>query len=152
MKKTRLIILLQALTFLGCASTKNPQTVYKIPPPKVSTSAIMRDYLSTVTRHDGIEFEEAVLIAQSEMIFRGKAKNYHLDKPMVEFVNSQTWGLRFYPVNESYRDAVKNVSILISVEKQKGKVRWHSRGISFLLTEENVPGSMRINKVYEVTD
>lgn len=115
---------------LGCASAE-------IHEPKAVKADIMKAYLSEVTKYDGIDVNEAVILAQSEMIFHGLDKDYYLDTPQLEPTDRDHWGVRFYPINRNPRDVITNPSVLVVVDRKDGKTSWHPQGVSYLFLEDS---------------
>lgn len=95
----------------------------------------MKDYHSKVSRSDGIDADEAVVLAKSEMVFRGWDKTYHLSQPRIEAVDQEHWGIRFYPVNKTAKDVVRNPSVLVIIRKNDGQVFLNTQGTSYMFLE-----------------
>jgi hypothetical protein len=123
MKMGKIILLSGYVLALGsCAPTV-------IQPPQSNKAEIMRSYFSQVTRYDGIDANEALLIAQSEMIFRGLDQSYVLGQPQQEKIDSAHWGVRFYPINQNTGE---QTSILVIIRKKDGALSWDKSGLSHL--------------------
>ena len=122
-------ILVMPLLFCGCTGTIEER-------PVADKNEIMKAYFSKVSRHDGVNIKEAVLLAQSELIFHNYEKEYHIDKPQLEFVSREFYGIRFFPFSRNSGDAKIRPSILVVVGRSDGSVRWHPEGASYLFYEE----------------
>ena len=110
-----LFFLVGILTLSGCVST----------PVKLTKKEIMQDYLSKVTIHDGVTQQEAILIAQSQVIFRGIEKNYHLENPQIVFEKEDSFGIKFYSKYKSLADRDLYPNILVVVQKKDGRTRFY---------------------------
>ena len=101
----------------GCATTTSSG-------PRSSNKDIMDAYLSKIQKYDGINQDEAILLAQSQLIFHGTEKKYYLDKPEVVWENAKHWGIKFYPINKTLAEASIHAPLVIDVDKKDGSVKW----------------------------
>lgn len=85
---------------------------------------IMHAYQFKIEKFDGISQEEAVVIAQSEVIFRGYDKDYYFTKPNLKKLDDTSWAVEFYPVNKTFIDSISKPKLLITVGKTDGKLSW----------------------------
>lgn len=86
---------------------------------------IMHAYQFKVEKLDGISESEAVVIAQSEVIFRGYEDEYYIMKPHLRKLDESTWAVEFYPVNKTFIDSISKPKLLITVSKSDGKLSWN---------------------------
>ena len=70
----------------GCAGSPSPKE--RISPQTKDAQQLMKGYLFNVQKFDGINEEEAILLAKGEIIFRGEQNDYHLEHPEVSFNNN----------------------------------------------------------------
>jgi len=84
----------------------------------------MDAFLSGVQKSDGIDQSEAILLAQSQLIFRGADKKFYMDKPEVTQVDERHWVVRFYPINKTLAEVRTSTNVLIVVDKNNGNTRW----------------------------
>lgn len=85
---------------------------------------VLSGYLSGVTKYDGIDENEAVLIAKSELLFRGDEKNYYFDRPHVEAVGENTWQVWFEPVNKTLQEALESRGAVVTIDRKTGAVKF----------------------------
>lgn len=85
----------------------------------------MHAYQFKVEKLDGISESEAVVIAQSEVIFRGYEDEYYIMKPHLRKLDESTWAVEFYPVNKTFIDSISKPKLLITVSKSDGKLSWN---------------------------
>lgn len=102
------------------------ETQSKLDQPDVTADKfkIMHAYQFKVEKFDGISADEAVVIAQSEVIFRGYDKEYYITKPNLKKLDDTSWAVEFYPVNKTFIDSISKPKLLITVEKTDGKLSW----------------------------
>ena len=79
--------------------------------------------MTQVRTYDGIDREEAVLLAQGELMFRGKQKQYRFDQPEILREDSDRWVLQFHPLVPTFSDRHKVPIMQVTVDKTNGKVR-----------------------------
>ena len=116
--RVSLLMVWAALSFLGCssASTKDPRPSTK--------KGIMDAYLFKVNKTDGINRSEAILLAQSQMIFLGYSDSYNLAKPDMVAGNKNQWVFKFYPVGKTLKELITKPKILISINRKDGTANW----------------------------
>lgn len=85
---------------------------------------VLSGYLSGVTKYDGIDENEAVLIAKSELLFRGDEKNYYFDRPHVEAVGENAWQVWFEPVNKTLQEALESQGAVVTIDRKNGAVKF----------------------------
>ena len=85
----------------------------------------MKSYLSQVTKNDGIDQKEAILLAQSQVIFRGYAENYYLDKPLLVFDKVDRYGIKFFPRYKNLSEMRVYPKVLVVVQKKDGRIRFY---------------------------
>jgi hypothetical protein len=100
----------------GCAPIAGPVNRDKKP-------QIMKDYLSQVDRSDGINQEEAVLLARSQLIFHGKDTRYDLNNPQVSS-EDRYWVLVFTPVNKTLGELLSSSELTMRIDKKDGRIDW----------------------------
>ena len=103
----------------GCSSMAN-RTDFQL-----AKAELMKDYLTKVSKADGIDRAEAVLLAKSQFIFRGHDKNYHLDRPRIVLDNSEYWTVKFDPINKTLKEVITKPDVYILIDKQDGSTRWN---------------------------
>lgn len=107
------------------ASTPNERQARDTGPDMTADKfRIMHAYQFGIEKVDGISPEEAVVIAQSEVIFRGYDKEYYLTKPHLKKLDDSSWAVEFYPVNKTFIDSISKPKLLITVGKTDGKLSW----------------------------
>lgn len=112
----KLIIVFSICIFgFGCATPKE----------SLSGQDIMKAYLSKVNRTDGISVQEAVFLAQSQLVFRGYEKNYYLDRPKQIFESEKSFGIQFYPRLKTVQEAKDYPTVVVEVQKKDGQTRFH---------------------------
>ncbi len=85
-------------------------------------ASIMKSYLSSVSKYNGIDEEEAILLAQSELIFRGLDNKYDLKNPHVTFENNSKWAIIFRPISKTFNEFTKRQSLLMMISKKSGEI------------------------------
>lgn len=85
---------------------------------------IMHAYQFTISKRDGIDQEEAKIIAQSEVIFRGYDTTYYFTRPRIYAESPEIWAVEFFPVSKTFRDARNNPRIRITINKADGQLTW----------------------------
>ena len=105
--------LMPALT--GCISTQNKHAM-------TAKEQIMSDYLSQIERNDGINRQEAVLLARSELIFRGYDKQYSLSRPLIEHYDEENYLIQFFSSNKTLGQMIVGAAVSILVNKTTGDV------------------------------
>lgn len=121
MKKNQLLILLLTGLMAGCTARQNqissqPEGTGVI---HKNTQEIMRAYLSNVNKQDGISREEGVLIAQSELIFRGYEDQYDIGDPELIEDNAERFSYRFSALEQN---APRGPEVIVRVRKKDGLV------------------------------
>lgn len=85
---------------------------------------VLSGYLSGVTKYDGIDENEAVLIAKSELFFRGDEKNYYFDRPHLEAVGENAWQVWFEPVNRTLQESFESRGAMVTIDRKTGTVKF----------------------------
>jgi len=106
------------LMIAGCAASSGPKI-------ESSKKGVMDAFLSGVQKSDGIDQPEAILLAQSQLIFRGADKKFYLDRPEVALADERHWVVRFYPINKTLAEVSSSTNVLIVVDRNNGNTRWH---------------------------
>jgi len=101
----------------GCTTTATRKV-------ESNKKGIMDAYLSGVKKSDGINQQEAVLLAQSQLIFRGDDKRFYIDKPEITLEDERSWRIRFYSLNKTWAEVSASSNVLILVDKKNGNTRW----------------------------
>jgi hypothetical protein len=115
-----IIRLLGILLIMGCASSPaqdNP----------VDNRQLMENYLSKVVKYDGINYEEAVILAQSQLVFRDKEKEFRYDRPELAFPDETFWVIQFPPINTTLAELISRPNALIWVRKDNGETFWEEQ-------------------------
>ena len=86
-----------------------------------TSEKIMHEYLYNIAKFDGITKEEAVVIAQSQLIFRGQDKQYALTKPQLVMEDNDKWEFRFVPTERTLADGAQRTPVLVDVDKGDGQ-------------------------------
>jgi len=117
MKKEQLFTtILISIILAGCSTTvKNNKDGFN---PK----AITKSYLTTIQKADGINKEEALLLAQNELIFRGYDRSFAVNKPEIFFDDSQVWGIRFFSSNKTMADMLSGRVVDVFIRKDDGRL------------------------------
>ncbi len=110
--------LLIVMTCMGCMTTTGNA---KASSPK---QGIMDAYLTKIQKYDGIDEAEAILLAQSQLIFRGVDRKYYIEHPEIFGGGDKIWEVKFFPVNKTLAQASANQPLVIAVNKKDGNVRW----------------------------
>ena len=88
------VILLMMPFLAGCLTTYHQKTVSV-------REHIMQDYLTDVKRNDGINAQEAVLLARSELVFRSLERQYNLKEPLLEDQDAEHYSVQFFSSNKT---------------------------------------------------
>lgn len=119
MKTLSGVVLLGVLCLIlgtyGCATTT--------PVVKRNNAEIMKKYLTQIDKSDGIDQDEALLLARSQIIFRGKDARYDLDKPRLSSEKDE-WVLTFSPVNKTLGEVISSTDLIIRISKRDGRIDW----------------------------
>ena len=99
-----------------------------------SKESIMQSYLSKVNKSDGINKEEAILLSQSQIIFRGTEQNYHLNNPQLAFENEESYGIKFLPKTKDANDP----PVLIVITKKDGRVHVYLNSPKVLFKKQDI--------------
>lgn len=92
---------------------------------EITKRQIMQAYQAQVSKFDGIDFREAKLVAQSEVIFRGYDDQYRVTQPQVKDDRERdVWRVKFFPINRTMYDALHKPNVLVSIEKKDGSIYW----------------------------
>ncbi len=110
------VILLFYATFVsGCSAARPPAPASRL------SADLMDAYLSKVVKFDGIDKEEALILARSQLFFQGRARDFDVDHP--QWLSDDTyWVLSFKAVRRTLADVIANRAIVIMVDKQNGTV------------------------------
>jgi len=111
------ILVISVLIISGCATGPGPGV-------ESSKKGIMDAFLSGVQKSDGIDQPEAILLAQSQLIFRGADKKFYMDRPEVALADERHWVVRFHPINKTLAEVSSSANVLIVVDKNNGNTRW----------------------------
>ena len=84
---------------------------------------IMHAYQFSVSKRDGVNEDEAIIIAQSDVIFRGYEKDYYLTRPRIIGAGEDDWGVEFSPISKTFQEARIKPRILVKVGKADGKLK-----------------------------
>lgn len=115
MCKRILFISLSLLWLGGCVTSTHDYST-------TSKRILSKNYLRDVQKYDGINEEEAVLLAKNEILFRGYEKSFDVNAPEIFFEDNQLWGIRFRPGNKTMSDILSGREIDIFVRKDDGRV------------------------------
>ena len=118
--KTLSIAGMMILLLSGCTTTKTLPTKN----PSLTRKEVMHNYLSNITKYDGIDRQEAITLAQSHLIFHGQENDYYFDIPQILFEDEEGWGIRFYPITQKGTGTTLTPSVLITVNKKDGRIRF----------------------------
>ena len=114
MKKYSVFIL---AVFLSACATRASQG------PSAATQGIMKGYLSQVKKFDGINQREAILLAQSQLMFQGLDRDYYYNQPRVEEETAESFQVVFDPINRTLAEAQTNIPLEVFVSKKDGSVK-----------------------------
>ena len=89
---------------------------------------VMHAYQFAVSKKDGITENEAKVIAQSEVIFRGFENEYYFTRPRLHSVNPDKWTVEFYPVTRTFREARIKPRVRVTIDKEDGQLKWEFQG------------------------
>ena len=113
-----LTAVLAAGAMAGCHTT--PSTGATV---KSNSPAFMKGYFTKIIKYDGINEQEAVLLAQSQVRFQGDEKRYYIDHPEIVPYDEEHWFVRFPPVNKTLAQVGTNPALLVTIDKKTGAVR-----------------------------
>ena len=85
---------------------------------------VLQATLREVRKYDGLDRAEAITLAQSEMIYRGRDEAYRLDQPQIEEIGKELWVVRFHPVFHTLQERNKFPISQITIDRQDGQVRF----------------------------
>ena len=102
----------------GCASARLGSSFAQATP-----DGVMFKSMTQVRTFDGIDRQEAILLAQSELVFRGRQNDFRFDRPKVLREDSDRWIIRFQPLAKAPAESKPNPLMQISVDKSNGEVR-----------------------------
>ena len=105
---------LAAVWLSGCAPTK----------AETNRQELMGAYLSRVTKYDGIDRSEALILAQSQLIFLGRERDYWFEEPEITGEDNDFWYVRFSPINRTLEQVIHRTPILVTIRKANGDVAW----------------------------
>ena len=115
---SRWLFLSSVIAFLtGCAGLSSRSD------RSLDRGKLMDAYLSQVAKYDGINREEAIVLAQSQVIFRGREREFVLEEPQVTS-SPELWTVTFIPVNRTLVDILSRPEIKIHIRKANGEVIW----------------------------
>ncbi|MCA9392683.1 MAG: hypothetical protein KC900_00645 [Candidatus Omnitrophica bacterium] len=96
--------------------------------PKVDVKSakfkVMHAYQFAVSKGDGVDEDEAKVIAQSEVIFRGYENDYYFTRPRLHDLDPGKWTVEFYPVTKTFREARVKPRVRVTIDKDDGKLKW----------------------------
>lgn len=96
--------------------------------PRIDTTSakfkVMHAYQFSVSKKDGVNEEEAKVIAQSEVIFRGFENDYYFTRPRIHDVKPNKWTVEFYPITKTFREARVKPRVRVTVDKEDGHIKW----------------------------
>jgi len=81
----------------------------------------MKAYLTQIDKTDGIDQNEALLLAKSHLIFHGKETNYDLNKPTISS-EPENWVLIFPPIHKTLGELLSSTELIIRVDKKDGRI------------------------------
>ena len=104
---------------------------------KLTKGSIMKSYLSGVNKADGVNKDEAILMAQSQIIFRGNDRRYNLNNPEIAFENDQSFGIKFISVKK-FLSSKEYPPVVIAIDKKDGRVRFYTNPPGVILKKETI--------------
>jgi len=114
-RRACVILLFYAVFVAGCSAARPPAPASRL------SSDLMDAYLSKVVKFDGIDQEEALILAKSQLFFQGRARDFDVDHP--QWLPDDTcWVLSFKAVRRTLADVIADKAIVIMVDKQNGTV------------------------------
>jgi hypothetical protein len=87
----------------------------------VSKKEIMDSYLKDIVKNDGINQNEALILAGSQLMFQGYDENYLINDPIV-FEQADQWHIKFYPIAKTLAEVIDSQLMIVTVDKISGKV------------------------------
>ena len=115
MKHLKYIPWILLICSAGCAGLQDTSE-------SVSRKEMMRSYLLQVKKTDGINREEALLIAKSELYFRGLDKMYNLNQAPAVFEDDNRWAVSFTFHHKTFQQLISEPRTFILIEKKDGSV------------------------------
>lgn len=100
---------------IGCA-------MYGPESEDASDKTVMSSYLSDVSKYNGIDRKEAIILAQSELYFHELKDEYYVDRAFVRYENEDVFAISFPPVRMTLQDSFETEPIMFYVDKKNGKV------------------------------
>lgn len=85
---------------------------------------VMHAYQFSVSKKDGVNREEARIIAQSEVIFRGYENDYYFTRPRLYPDTADQWTVEFYPVTKTFQEARVKPRVRVTIDKDDGQLKW----------------------------
>ncbi len=85
---------------------------------------VLQTALTEVSKYDGIDRAEAITLAQSEMVYRGREAAYRLDQPQIEEVGMALWVVRFHPIVRTLKDRRKFPVSEVAINRQNGQLHF----------------------------
>lgn len=113
------ILCLLFLATQGCSTISSPST-------SLSKEEIMQAYLSGIEKFDGINEKEAILLAQSQLVFLGKESQYYKDNPQV-LEDQETWEIQFLPITRTLGEVLSTPVIFVFIDKKNGEILWQEK-------------------------
>ncbi len=86
----------------------------------------MQAYLSGIEKFDGINEKEAILLAQSQLVFLGKESQYYKDNPQV-LEDQETWEIQFLPITRTLGEVLSTPVIFVFIDKKNGEILWQEK-------------------------
>ncbi len=109
------------LSLEGCQSSQTASRSSRI------SDDLMDSYLSEVVKYDGIDKEEALILAKSQLFFQGRSQDFHLDKPQWIEGDEEYWQVSFVPVRRTLADVIAGTELIILIHKEDGEVIMEER-------------------------
>ena len=104
-----------ALLLPGC-TTVSPQAA------KVSKKDLAKNYLQGVNKFDGINQEEALVLAQNELLFHGYESSFDINHPQIFPRGDTNWEIRFLPFNKTMTEVLNNRTLAVLINKKDGQI------------------------------
>lgn len=89
---------------------------------KTTKQSIMKAYLTDVSKTDGINREESMLLAQSELIFRGYESTFDIGEPKNWGEDREHYTYLFLHIGLTLIEARPDQRMVVTVSKKNGEV------------------------------
>ena len=106
------------MNLCGCRATL-PQKVSLQP----KDPQFLKSYFTQITKYDGIDEHEALLLAQSQLKFEGTANAYYIDHPEIISYDEEHWLVEFPPLSKTFAESRRSTSVIFIIDKVSGSVR-----------------------------